>query len=105
MMSRWRGLADLVADAVHVGAIAVERVHQEVAATPFAIAALAPPLAPAARRITAWQAAAIAATYAIVRGVNGVARVVVVAAIDAVTAAPDDAPNDRMADRPSATVP
>ena len=34
-MKKWRGLAELVRDAVEQGATAVEQVHRRTAATPF----------------------------------------------------------------------
>ncbi len=69
-MTRWRGLKDLVVDAVHHGATAVEQVHQQVARKPFEILALVPPLATPARCAGSIQSAMIASTYGTIRAVN-----------------------------------
>jgi hypothetical protein len=85
-MTRWRGLAELVQDAVHYGTLAVERVHQRVARTPFEFLACVPPLAATAQGIAAFQATVIGATYTAIRGVNctvGAAAVVALEAVDA----------------------
>jgi ABC-type phosphate/phosphonate transport system permease subunit len=85
-VSRLRGLAMLLEDAVVHGTIAVEKVHQSVARTPLDVLATLPPLAGAARSIAACQAAAIAATYAIIRETSAAAGVLVHAWLDAVDA-------------------
>jgi hypothetical protein len=82
-VTRWRGLSDLVQDAVHHGTVAVEKVHQSVARTPLDVLALVQPLAPAARWAAAWQATIIAGTYATIRGVNAAAGMLVGACIEA----------------------
>ncbi len=91
-MTRWRGLVELVRDAVHHGTLGVEKVHQSVARTPLDLLALVPPLAPPARAIAACQAALIATTYATVRGVNAVAGAVVGACVDAAAREPREPP-------------
>ena len=72
-MKRWRGLKDLVQDAVETGARAVERVQKETAAIPFAVLERLPPLAAPARRVHALHDAVVSVTYRTVRGVNGAA--------------------------------
>jgi hypothetical protein len=66
-MRRWRGLAELVVDAVEHGSAGVEKVHQWTARKPFEIAALVPRIARPARILAEAQGIAIAATYATVR--------------------------------------
>ena len=83
-MSRLRGLADLVQDAVQHGTLAVEKVHQSVARTPLDVVALVPPLTAPARRIAALQAQVIAITYETIRATSAAAGVLVRACIDAV---------------------
>ena len=85
-MTRWRGLAELVQDAVHHGTLAVERVHQQVARTPLEILSYVPPLAVPAQGIAALQAAAIGATYTAIRAVNGVVGAAAVVAFEALEA-------------------
>ncbi len=82
-MTRWLGLANLLQDAVHHGTIAVEKVHQSVARTPFDVIARVPPLTTGARWVAQRQATIIAATYATIRGVNGAVGALVGACIDA----------------------
>jgi hypothetical protein len=81
-MTRCRGLAELLRDAVHHGTIAVERVHQHVARTPLEVIAHLPPLAAPARRFAALQGAWIGATYSTIRAVNGAVGVLAVAAAE-----------------------
>ena len=85
-MTRWRGLKDLVVDAVYQGTAAVERVHQEMAVRPLVIAARVPPLAAVARRAGAVQAAVIASTYLTIRAVTRLAGLVAGLALDLVAA-------------------
>jgi hypothetical protein len=81
-MKRWRGLRDLVVDAVHHGASAVERVHRRTARAAVDAVALVPGLAVPARAVGAVQDAALAATYATIRQVNGVAGAAAGLALD-----------------------
>jgi hypothetical protein len=83
-MTRWRGVAELVRDAVHHGTLAVEKVHQRVARTPFEVLALAPPLAAPARWLAARQAQLVGGTYTTIRAVNAVAGAIAGAIADAV---------------------
>jgi hypothetical protein len=68
-VKRWRGLVDLVVDAVDHGSAAVERVHLWTARKPFDLIALVPPLARPARSIAAAQGFAISAVYQTIREV------------------------------------
>ena len=70
-MTRWRGLKDLVVDAVHHGVTAVEGVHRRTMRATVEVIALAPGLAGPARTVGAVQDAACAATYETIRLVNG----------------------------------
>lgn len=99
-MTRWRGLAELVQDAVHHGSLAVERVHQRVARTPLEILAIVPPLATGARRLADCQAAAIGATYHAIRGVNGTVAAIAFAVADAAEARADPSPATAGEDAP-----
>jgi hypothetical protein len=72
-MRRWRGLAELVVDAVEHGSAGVEKVHQWTASKPFELAARVPRLARPARAIATAQGIAIAAVYASIRQVSRVA--------------------------------
>ncbi len=67
---RWIGFVDLVSDAVHHGAVAVERIHRGTAHGPLAILSRVPPLAPTVEAIDLAQDSLIRAVYASVRGVN-----------------------------------
>jgi hypothetical protein len=82
-MTRWRGLVELLQDAVHHGTIAVEQVHQSVARTPWQVLARVPPLAPAARSAAAWQATVIGGTYGTIRAVSGAVGAALGACLDA----------------------
>ena len=76
-LTRWRGVVDLVVDAVEHGSGAVERVHQWTAKKPFQLLGALPRLARPARAVGLAQSAAIAATYETVRQVARVAGVAV----------------------------
>lgn len=82
-MKRWRGLSDLVQDAVQHGTATVEKVHQQVARTPLDLLAQVPPLAPTARWVADRQASLIAATYGTIREVSAAMVALVGACIDA----------------------
>jgi hypothetical protein len=84
MTTRWQGLAALIQETVHHAALAVERVHQEVARAPLDLVARLPPLASGARCVAECQEAVIGATYAAVRGVNGAVGALAIAALGAV---------------------
>jgi len=93
-VTRWRGVVELVQDAVHHGTLGVERIHQRVARRPLDVVAHVPPLAGAARCVAGCQAAVIEATYAAIRVVNGVVGAVAGAALDATVG---EAPRDPVA--------
>jgi len=82
-MTRWRGLKDLVVDAVHHGVTAVEGVHRRTARATMEVIALAPGLAGPARTVGAVQDAAFAATYETIRLVNGLVGAAADIALDA----------------------
>ena len=71
-MERWRGLKDLVQDAIDQGSTAVEQVHQQVARRTFDILEYVPPLAEPARRARLLQEAVIGGAYDAIRLVNRV---------------------------------
>jgi hypothetical protein len=69
-LKRWRGLKDLVEEAVDRGTAAVEVVHREAIRTPLGLLEHVPELARPARVAAAVADAALAATYGTVRVVN-----------------------------------
>jgi hypothetical protein len=66
-MKRWRGLKDLVEDAVVHGSAAIQTVHQAVARKPLLIIERVPSLAPPARTVRVVQDLFIEGTYGAVR--------------------------------------
>ena len=100
-MTRWRGLKDLVVDAVHHGVTAVEGVHRRTMRATMEVIALAPGLAGPARTVGAVQDAACATTYETIRLVNGL----VGAAADAVLDAAEHAALERGAGSKAAITP
>jgi len=83
-MTRWRGLKDLLVDAVHHGVTAVEGVHRRTMRATVEVIALAPGMAGPARTVGAVQDAACAATYETIRLVNGLVGAAADIAFDAV---------------------
>ena len=81
-MKRWRGLKDLLQDAVDKGTTAVERVHKDVVRTPFAVLEHVPPLADPARRCWSLAERAISETYETIRAVNRMTGELVGVALD-----------------------
>lgn len=79
---RWRGLKDLLVDAVHHGAAGVETVHRHTARTTIDLIARVPGLRGPAREVGAVQDTAIAATYEAIRRVNGAVATVVGLVLD-----------------------
>jgi hypothetical protein len=65
--ARWRGLKDLVQDAVDRGAAEVEKVHRESVRVPLQLLARVPRLAGPARAVAGIADTALAATYGTVR--------------------------------------
>jgi hypothetical protein len=82
-MTRWRGLKDLIVDAVHHGVTGVETVHRRTARTTIEVVARVPGLGGPARAVSALQDAAIAATYEAIRRANGALGTVVGLVLDA----------------------
>jgi hypothetical protein len=66
-LSRWRGLKDLVVDAVDRGAAEVEKVHRDSVRLPLQLIARVPRLAGPARAVAGIADTALAATYGSVR--------------------------------------
>ena len=66
-LARWRGLKDLVVDAVDRGAAEVEKVHRESVRLPLQLLGRAPRLASPARAVAGIADTALAATYGAVR--------------------------------------
>jgi hypothetical protein len=69
-LRRWKGLKDLVQEAVDSGAGAVEVVHREAIRGPLELVERIPSLAKPARTVGAVIDAALAASYGMVRVVN-----------------------------------
>ena len=102
-MKKWRGLAELVRDAVDQGATAVEQVHRRTAATPFALLELVPPLALPVRGVRAAHDVALSGAYGMVRWVNHVVGTAVGVAIDTVERGIPHMPGKRSRNRLSAS--
>ncbi|RJS24886.1 hypothetical protein DRW03_07040 [Corallococcus sp. H22C18031201] len=66
-MKRWRGLKDLVQDAVDHGATAIEKVHRTSAATPFQLLEQVPGLERPARVAHGLHDLALSGSYGMVR--------------------------------------
>ncbi|PTL75746.1 hypothetical protein [Vitiosangium sp. GDMCC 1.1324] len=71
-MKKWRGLKDLVQDAVDKGATAVEQVHKRTAARPFELLEKVPPLTAPVRGVHGLHDLAVSGSYGMVRLVNRV---------------------------------
>lgn len=82
-LTRWRGLKDLLVDAVHHGVTGVETVHRRTARTVIDVVARVPGLERPARAVGAWQDVTVAATYETIRLVNGAVGAVVGLVLDA----------------------
>jgi len=86
-VKRWRGLKDLVRDAVEQGASAVERVHLATAERPFTLLAQIPALTDPVRSIQQIHDTLVATTYATVRTVTRAVGDVAELALDVVESA------------------
>jgi hypothetical protein len=86
-VKRWRGLKDLVRDAVEQGASAVERVHLATAQRPFSLLAQIPALEEPVRGIQQIHDTLVSTTYATVRTVTRAVGDVAEIALTAVEAA------------------
>jgi hypothetical protein len=67
---RWRGLKDLLVDAVEHGSAAVEGVHRELAKRPFVVLEHVPAIAAPARTVHVVHDASLTAVYGSIRLVN-----------------------------------
>lgn len=83
-MKKWRGLMELVRDAVDQGATAVERVHRRTAATPFELLEKVPPIALPVRGVRAVHDVALSGSYGMVRWINRLTGTAVGVALDLV---------------------
>ena len=86
--SRWRGLKDLVQEAVEQGSRAVERVQTETARRPFELLERIPPLTTTVRGIHAIYDAAVATSHLGIRTVTKVVGTTLDLALDAVQSPP-----------------
>jgi hypothetical protein len=66
-LARWKGLGELVVDAVEHGSRAIERIQLQTAARPFAIIEQIPLIAPAARVAHVAHTVAVTSVHGIVR--------------------------------------
>lgn len=80
-IDRWRGLGELLLDAVEHGSTAVERVQIETARRPFALLERIAAVAAPARGIHAVHDAAVSGVHAAIRGVTRLARATLVVAL------------------------
>ncbi len=69
-MSRWRGVAMLVRDAVEHGSVAVERLQRDAAKPVFAVLEEIPAIDPAVKLIHAAHDLSLTATHGSIRVVN-----------------------------------
>jgi hypothetical protein len=82
-VTRWRGLKDLLVDAVRSGVTAVEVVHRRTARTTIAVVASVPGLRGPAQAVGALLDEAIGGTYETIRQVNDAVGVVAGLVLDA----------------------
>ena len=87
-IKQWRGLKDLLQDAVEHGSRAVERVHLETARRPFARLEERPGIAAPARVVRVAYEAYVTTTYEVVRLVNRAVGAAIDAALDAAEESP-----------------
>ena len=100
MTARWRGLKDLVRDAVEHGSRAVERIQIETAKTPFdLLERIAPPEVPI-KGIHQIHDAAVSGVHGMIRLVNGVAGEALGLVIDLVDRRRQAAPTARAPEPP-----
>ncbi|HMI91056.1 MAG TPA: hypothetical protein VK509_06810 [Polyangiales bacterium] len=86
-VKRWRGLKDLVRDAVEQGASAVERVHLATAHRPFSLLAQIPAISEPVRSMQQIHDTLVATTYQTVRTVTRAVGDVAELALDVVESA------------------
>jgi len=96
-VKRWRGLKDLIEDAIDQGSRAIEEVHGQAGRWVFDLLERVPPLATPARLARSLQQTVVARTYGTIRLVNRVVGGIIGIAIDAAGTAPRKAsvPGDR----------
>lgn len=87
-LSRVRGLAALVRDAVEHGSRAVEKVHLEIAKRPFAVLEHVPGIEAPTRAVHVVHDLTVQSVYGSIRLVNGLVGTTVEAALDAVEQKP-----------------
>ncbi len=83
-LSRVRGLAALVRDAVEHGSRAVEKVHLEIAKRPFVVLEHVPGIEAPTRAVHAVHDLTVQSVYGSIRLVNGLVGTTVEAALDVV---------------------
>jgi hypothetical protein len=86
----WRGLKDLLIDAVEQGTSAVERVHLEIARRSFFAVKQVPAIREPTQNVESLYNSVVAATYASVRAVTRTVGSALDVAIDALEAADDE---------------
>jgi hypothetical protein len=86
-VKRWRGLKDLVRDAVEHGASAVERVHLATAQRPFSLLAQIPAIGEPVRTVQQIHDTLVATSYETVRVVTRAVGDVAELALDVVESA------------------
>ncbi len=87
-VKRWRGLKDLIEDAIDQGSTAVGEIHGQAGRWVFDLLERVPPLAAPARLARSLQQAIVARTYGSIRLVNRLVGGIVAIAIDVAEAAP-----------------
>lgn len=102
-LKKWRGLKDLVRDAVHHGASAIERVHLETARRPFTALEQVPGVSETARVVQEVHDAVVATSYGAVRTVTQVVDKALDAALDALEQQPVSAPPHEPGEAPPDT--
>jgi hypothetical protein len=88
IVKRWRGLKDLIEDAIDQGSRAIEEVHGQTGRWVFDLLERVPPLATPARRARALQQTVIARTYGTIRLANRLVAGIATIAIDVAETAP-----------------
>jgi len=81
-LRRWRGVKDLLEDAVEHGSRAVQRAHTETAGRPFAVLEAIPLVALPARGVHLVHDAIVTTVYGVLRLVNRAAGIAAGVALD-----------------------
>lgn len=95
-MERWRGLKNLVQDAIDHGSRAVERLQKEAAKRPFDLLEQIPPIAVLVKGIREIHDTTVSSVHGVIRLVNRVAGDTVDAVLSRV--APEKEPTELSAD-------